>query len=228
MDISLNTALSPQLTLSTASIKATTEALDPATTKTFDTPAAVYHPSAEATALSQASAAGNNWVGKPDYADFPAMVARHQAAHNVLKASFDEFKSALAYAFPDLAEKKFGFTIDEDGNLKALNTTGELSGKDLEQLDTLLNASSALKRSAEAYRDASIDMVAAESPLSASLYSEYVLNKENFAKTIDLADLFIERKDKELSSEKVAGWFNSQLWRKGEYVPAQYGVVEQA
>lgn len=225
MDISLNTALNTQLTLSTASIKAKAQALDPATTKTFDTPAAVYHPSEEAMSLAQSIVSSPTFAGRPDYADFPAAAAKHEAAHNALKASFDEFKSALAYMFPDLAEKKFSFTIVEDGSLKALNTTGELNAKDLEQLDALLNASDALKSSAAVYRDASIEMVAADSPWGGSSLGEYVLNKENFARTIDLGALFIERKDKELSSEKVAGWFTSQLWSKGEYVPAVFETV---
>ncbi|HEX8591849.1 MAG TPA: hypothetical protein VF682_00985 [Pseudomonas sp.] len=183
------------------------------------TPAAIYHPSEAAAALSQTVSTQPmvvvNTYGRPQSADFPAMAKLHQGAHYGLKAAFEEFNSALAYAFPDLADKKFGFTIEADGKLKALNTAGELSTTDMDQLDKLLNASSSLKSAAGTYRDVSIDLVAADGTWGGSYLGDYQLDKDNFASTIDLAALFIPKTDKP-DPEAMAGWFSHQLWSKGE------------
>lgn len=178
-------------------------------------PAAIYHPSEEAQALGQTFEVIETWIGRPQSSDFALMAARQKNAGESLKASFETFQSALQTAFPDLASKKFGFTIEADGSLKALDNAGGLSASDSKRLNTLLNASSGLKAAASGFRDASIDVVEADSPWSGSYMGKYSLTKENFASTIDLAALFIP-KGEVPTQEHIGGFFINQLASKGE------------
>jgi hypothetical protein len=130
----------------------------------------------------------------------------------------------LAHAYPDLADKKFGFTIQADGSLKALNSSGQLSSSDMNRLNNLLNASSSLKSAASSYRDASIDLVAADSVWGGSYVGGYNLNKENFANTIDLGALFL-KKGSVPNAETLNGFFSSQLWSKGERMTRETETV---
>ncbi|MBD8573011.1 hypothetical protein IFR09_01570 [Pseudomonas syringae] len=228
MDVSLNALFNPSttvnLTRSTESIKTQTDLLDASTVKTLITPAAVYSPDSGSGVSGQPLKPA--WTGIPENTIFKAAAAQYKEAYNALEMSYADFKAGLASRFPELADKNFSFTIVEDGSLKAINTGGQLSGQEMEQLESLLNASDSLKTSALLYRDSAIAMVDADAPWGGNLMGEYVLNKENFAKTIDLGALFIERKDQELTSEKVAGWFTSQLWSKGQYEPFKSEVIE--
>lgn len=179
------------------------------------TPAAVYTPSEEAISLGLTMEAVQTYIGRPQAQDFVAIAKQHQSTHFSLKSAFTDFQSALAYAYPELANKKFGFTIEADGSLKALNTSNQLSESDMQQLNALLNASSDLKTAAENYRYASIEIVKADSAWGGSYMGKFNLNKENFADTIDLAALFIA-KGSVPTKESIAGHFSSQLWAKGE------------
>ncbi len=132
-----------------------------------------------------------------------------------MKTSYEAFKSTLASVYPDLASKKFGFTIEANGNLKATNSSGELSDADTQQLNTLLNASSGLKAAAATYRETAIDMVDADSPWSGSYLGRYNLTKENFASSLDLGALFIP-KTSTPSKDQIDGMFFNQLAYKGE------------
>jgi len=223
MDISLTagSTLASTLRLNQSSQTLTAQPISEAQKSAFSnaTPAAIYHPSEAAQEISQTTStqsivAVNNY-GRPPSADFPAIAKLHQGAFYGLKSAFEEFKSALESTFPDLAEKKFGFTIEADGKLKALNPAGELSLTDMDQLDKLLNASSTLIGAADTYRDVSIDLVAADGNWGGSYLGDYQLDENNFASTIDLAALFIP-KTTTLNPEAMAGWFSHQLWSKGE------------
>lgn len=223
MEISLTAgstlASTMRLTQASQTLTAKTITEDQKTAFNNTTPAAIYHPSEEAVALSQTVSTQPmvvvNTYGRPQSADFPTIAKVQERARDGLKTSFDEFKSALASAFPDLADKKFGFTIEADGKLKALNSAGELSASDMDQLDKLLNASGSLKSAASNYRDASIDLVAADGNWGGSYLGDYQLDKDNFASTIDLGALFIPQ-GKTPNPETMAGWFSHQLWNKGE------------
>ncbi|KFE49927.1 hypothetical protein [Pseudomonas syringae] len=223
MDISLTagSTLASTLRLNQSSQTLTAQPISEDQKSAFSnaTPAAIYHPSEAAQALTQTTSTQPmvvvNTYGRPPSADFPAMAKLHQGAFYGLKSAFEEFKSALESTFPDLAEKKFGFTIEADGKLKALNPAGELSATDMDQLDKLLNASGSLKSAAGTYRDASIDLVAADGNWGGSYLGDYQLDEDNFASTIDLAALFIP-KTNTLNPEAIAGWFSHQLWSKGE------------
>lgn len=219
MAISLNSALiqpsAAQLSQSSQLLTAKTLSEDLQKTAVNINPAAIYHPSDEAPATSPTVESIETWIGRSQSPDFPQVAERHKNAHQSLKFSFEEFQSALAHVYPDLADKKFGFTIEADGKLKALNTSGQLSSSDLNRLNNLLNASSSLKSAASSYRDASIDLVAADSVWGGSYVGGYNLNKGNFASTIDLGALFL-KKGSAPNAETLNGFFSSQLWAKGE------------
>lgn len=219
MAISLNSALiqpsAAQLSQSSQPLTAKTLTEDQQKTAVNINPAAIYHPSDEAPATSLPLESIETWIGRSQSPDFPQVAERHKNAHQSLKFSFEEFQSALTHAYPDLAEKKFGFTIQADGSLKALNSSGALSSSDMNRLNNLLNASSSLKSAASSYRDASIDLVAADSVWGGAYVGGYNLNKENFASTIDLGALFL-KKGSAPNAETLNGFFSSQLWSKGE------------
>ena len=178
-------------------------------------PAAIYHPINEAPAPSPETASIESMIARTQSPDYPQIAEGHKSAHQSLKLSFEEFQSALAHTDPDLAKKKFGFTIEADGSLKVLNSSSQLSASDMDRLNERLNASSELKSAASSYRDASIALVAADATWGGNFTGGYILNKENFANTIDLGALFL-KKGTTPNAETLNGFFSSQLWSKGE------------
>ncbi|WP_434573364.1 hypothetical protein [Pseudomonas sp. Z3-6] len=178
-------------------------------------PAAIYHPSDDAQIMVESPVVIETWVGRSQSPDFPRFAALAESAKNTLKTSFETFQSTLSATHPDLAGKKYGFTVEADGRLKVLNTAGQLSSADTQRLTDLLNESSDLKTAAVAFRDASIDMVDADSPWSGSYLGRYNLTKENFANTIDLAPMLKPRGS--VSPQEFSdGLFFNQLAYKGE------------
>ncbi|KWS33602.1 hypothetical protein [Pseudomonas syringae] len=210
----------PTITLPNSGITLTPKPLTDAQKEAFknaaaSTPAVVYHPSTEVPATTEPMEAVDTWIGRSQSPDFPQKAAQHGNSTEALKTSYEAFTSTLASVYPDLASKKFGFTIEANGNLKATNSSGELSDADTQQLNTLLNASSGLKAAAATYRERAIDMVDADSPWSGSYLGRYNLTKENFASSLDLGALFIP-KTSTPSKDKIDGMFFNQLAYKGE------------
>ncbi|CAM3397867.1 hypothetical protein BZK31_17935 [Pseudomonas floridensis] len=169
----------------------------------------------------------NTVIGPPQSSEFPRLAELHKGVTEALKNSFEDFKSALSYLYPDLADKKFGFTVAEDGSLKALNDSGELSATDMERLNTLLNASSDLKSAAVTYRDSAIDLVNADSAWTGSYLGQYNLTKENFAGTLDLAALFIPKASTP-SKEQFDGMFFNQMAYKAERATPEVLAAREA
>ena len=178
-------------------------------------PAAIYHPSEPAEPALPASQAIDTWVGRDQSQDFPRLASIAAGTQRVLQASFQAFAAGLSATQPDLAGAKYGFTVQADGRLKVLDTAGELSRSAIERLTTLLNQSSDLKAAATAFRNASIDMVDADSPWTGSYLGYYSLTQENFANTIDLAPL-LKPLDSESPQAFSDGLFINQLANKGE------------
>jgi hypothetical protein len=176
-------------------------------------PAAVYHPSGSASTTVEPPEVVDVWVGRTQSPDHPRLVEISTGALNTLKASFKAFESALSTTAPDLAGKKYGFTVEADGRLKVLDSASQLSSSDTQRLTDLLNRSLGLKTAAVAYRNASIDMVDADSVWSGLGF--YSLTNENFAKTIDLAPLLrdFDPSDFKGSRDRI---FINQLASKGE------------
>ncbi|QIB05864.1 hypothetical protein GZ982_14435 [Pseudomonas fluorescens] len=178
-------------------------------------PAAIYHSSEEAQIMVESPVVIETWIGRSQSPDFPRFAAITESAKNSLKSSFETFQTTLSATHPDLAGKKYGFTVEADGKLKVLNTAGQLSSSDTQRLTDLLNESTDLKAAAVAFRDASIDMVDADSPWSGSYLGRYNLTKENFANTIDLAPM-LKRPGSVPPQEFSDGLFFNQLAYKGE------------
>ena len=178
-------------------------------------PAAVYHPSQPIDTAPPASAAVDTWVGRDQSQDFPRLAQLAAGAQSVLSGAFQAFDATLSTTQPDLAGAKYGFTVQADGRLKVLDTAGELSRSAIERLTTLLNQNSSLKSAAVAFRDASIDMVDADSPWTGSYMGFYSLTNENFANTIDLAPL-LKPWGSMSPQESSDGLFINQLAYKGE------------
>jgi len=226
MDLSVSTTSTASLTVSEQKI--TLQPVTGAAAQTLQAaaagPAAVYYPSEAAQQLGLTMEAVNTWIGREQSADFPQKAAAHQVAHATLKSAFDDFKASLAATFPAIADKKFGFTVQADGSLKALNSGGQLSSADLAKLNTLLNGSAHLKDAAEGYRDAAIEVVNADSPWSGSYLGGYSLTQDNFAKTIDLGALFVP-KGPVPTKESIQGLFFNQLYTKGEKMTQQIETV---
>ena len=177
-------------------------------------PAAIYHPSEDTSTTSKPLEVVDVWVGRSESPEYPRFAEIFKGAHNTLKASFQAFQSTLSTTAPDLASKKYGFTVDADGSLKVLNTAGQLNSSDTQRLTDLLNKSLGLKTAAVAYRDAAIDMTDASSPWSGSIMGYYSLTQENFAATLELAALF-NRPGSLPPKEYSAGLFINQLANKG-------------
>lgn len=226
MDLSVSTTSAAALTVSEQKI--TLQPVTGAAAQTLQAasagPAAVYYPSEAAQQLGLSMEAVETWIGREQSADFPQKAAAHKVAHASLKTAFEDFKANLASTFPAIADKKFGFTVQADGSLKALNSGGQLSAADLAHLNTLLNGSADLKSAAAAYRDAAIEVVNADSPWSGSYLGGYSLTQDNFAKTIDLGALFVP-KGPVPTKESIQGLFFTQLYTKGEKMTQQMETV---
>jgi hypothetical protein len=178
-------------------------------------PAAIYHPSDETQIMVDSPVVIETWIGRSQSPDFPKFAATAESAKKTLTASFEAFQTTLSTTDPDLAGKKYGFTVEADGKLKVLNSAGQLSSSDIQRLTDLLNESTDLKTAAGAFRDASIDMVDADSPWSGSYLGRYNLTKENFANAIDLAPM-LKRIGSVTPQEFSDGLFFNQLASKGE------------
>jgi hypothetical protein len=219
MELSLNTAYIPpaHTSLTPSDQKLTTQPLTDAAKQALANanPAVIYHPSEEAQVLAEPLEVIETWIGRSQSPDFARYAEAASSAQGALKSSFEDFRSTLLLEHPDLASKKFGFTVEADGSLKALNSAGQLSASETARLTQLLNESSGLKVAASVFRDASIDLVDADSPWSGSYLGRYSLTKENFATSIDLAALFIPR-DISTIQEHSDGMFFNQLAYKGE------------
>lgn len=190
-----------------------------------NTPAAIYHPSEEAKALGAASQGGevievtSTWVGRAQSPDFAKISARLQGSLESLRGAFESFRASLAETFPSLAEKKFGFTVEANGDLKVLNSASDLSAADMKRLTLLLNDASALKAQAIDYRNVAIDLVDADAPTGGSSMGAMSLTEDNFAKTIDLGAIVWPKEDKTLK-ERYDSSFFIQLMSKGERATA--------
>lgn len=193
----------------------TAKPIDAATAQAFKnatTPATVYHPSTPPSTTSPLLVADIEYIGSTSQAaNYPQMAEQYDSAYLSLKNAFSQFKAGLDLLDPVLAQKDFGLTVDAEGKLILLNSSGSLNATDIERLNEMFKSSDALKGAASRYMNASIDLVKADAAWGGNFMGRFDLNKNNFASTIDIAALF--KTTSGVSS--MEGWFSSQLWAKG-------------
>lgn len=153
--------------------------------------------------------------------DYLRASAAFQSSNSALKFAFADFKGVLQKSHPDLAGKDFGFTLDQNGKLKVLDSSGSLSDEEITRLSALLNAAQSLKQASSQFREASITLVKLDSREAHNLGRSYILNKGNFASTIDLAAIARPWGDE----ESQLGTLASQLQSKGQSVPLIHEIV---
>ncbi|MEE3912936.1 hypothetical protein V2I80_07335 [Pseudomonas viridiflava] len=154
-------------------------------------------------------------IGPDQSPEFLLFAVENNRLRDQMQNSFEDFKSALSELYPDLADKKFSFTVAEDGSLKVLDTSSELDADDMDRLNALLNSSKGLKSIALRYRDSTINLVNADSAWSGRYLGQYNLTKENFADMLDLGAISMP-KTSTPSKEQVDGMFFNQMARKAE------------
>lgn len=124
---------------------------------------------------------------------------------------------------PDLANKSFGFSVNTEGRIVLLDTD-DLNAKQVDYLEQALNGSSTLVKQAIDVANAHIALAKAEWHTRG-----IVLNRENYAKTIDVgADLAYRRAAKALprgtgeiptAPLPVQDYWRQQLSDKGQRAP---------
>lgn len=200
-----------------------TEAMKEAAKKAHDAnpnqDGVIYHPSnpspTEPTAPGPVLEVIETWIGRTEPTkDFPAAQDRLLAAHNNLKSVYTQFLDDLKSIDPDLEEQDFGFTVDPQGNLKATSPSGSVSAEDLAKLTDYMNRSDNLKDAANEYAKSSFDFVKEDREYLGT--GGFVLNKDNFEKTIDLGQLFTYQKS---GNTKMSNYFFNQVYTKGERGP---------
>lgn len=179
----------------------------------------IYHPSnpspTQPTDPGAPLVAVETYIGRTEPTkDFPAAQERMLAAHNNLKTTYVQFLDDLKSIDPNLEEKDFGFTVDPAGQLKATSPSGSISAEDLARLSDYMNQSGALKDAANEYAKSSFDFVKEDREYLGT--GGFVLNKDNFEKTIDLGQLFTYQKSGNMN---MSNYFFNQVYTKGERAP---------
>lgn len=155
------------------------------------------------------------WVGSTSpSANFPAAQDRLIAANNNLKTSYVQFLDDLKNIDPNLEEQDFGFTLDPQGNLKATSLSGSISDDDLARLTDYMNRSDALKSAANEFAKSSFDYVKEDKEYQGT--GGFVLNMDNFEKTVDLGQMFTYQKS---GKSNMGNFFAQQVMSKGERAP---------
>ncbi|RON43183.1 hypothetical protein BK666_18975 [Pseudomonas frederiksbergensis] len=183
------------------------------------TPGVIYHPSnpspSQPTEPGTPLVAVITYIGRTEPTkDFPAAHDRLMAAHDNLKTTYMQFLDDLKNIDPALEEKDFGFTVDPQGQLKATSLSGSISTEDLSRLSDFMNQSGALKDAANEYAKSSFDFVKEDREYLGT--GGFVLNKDNFEKTIDLGQLFTYQKSGNMN---MSNYFFNQVYTKGERAP---------
>jgi hypothetical protein len=155
------------------------------------------------------------WVGSTSpSANFPAAQDRLIAANDNLKTTYVQFLDDLKNIDPNLEEQDFGFTVDPQGNLKATSLSGSISDKDLTRLTDYMNRSDALKGAANEFAKSSFDYVKEDKEYQGT--GGFVLNMNNFAKTVDLGQMYTYQKS---GKSNMGNFFAQQVMSKGERAP---------
>lgn len=143
-----------------------------------------------------------------------------QVASEALEQTYSSLMKGIQQDRPDLANKDFGFSIDTEGAI-VLRNTDSLNAEQIGYLEHALNNSSTLLKQAADVANAHVALSEAE-----WWHKSVTLNRENYAKTIDLgADLSYRRAAKALprgtdyipaTPINVQDYWRNQLSTNGE------------
>lgn len=150
---------------------------------------------------------------------------RLHTSTEALEQTYNSVMARIGQQRPDLANKPFGFSVNVQGEIVLQNTQG-LNAEQVDYLGQALNGEKALVKQAVDVANAHISLTEAE-----SWNKGITLNRENYAKTIDLgADLSYRREAKALprgtdyipsAPVRVENYWRQQLADKGERASAR-------
>lgn len=112
---------------------------------------------------------------------------------NFMLMRYDDIRNKLRDSHPELAEKKFGFTLDESANLTILDYNNILSNQERDFLRNLLNNHATLKGLAQ--RHAKVMMTLLDHDTD-TFGRRYNLTLDNFRHTIDYAKILEQGSEK--------------------------------
>lgn len=142
-----------------------------------------------------------------------------------MKPLYEDFKQQVASVFPDLADKEYGISVDEKGELIILNNKNSLNEPQQDILNGLLNrfnGSNALKQLANEHVEATVNWVELDRKPDATSYriGMFDVNKENYHEVIDLVPML--KDDKYSITNQVI----NQVFSKAELTNNRHQVDE--
>lgn len=119
---------------------------------------------------------------------------RHQHAISMIDLAFmhmhySDIRNKLHDTHPELAAKKFGFTLDENANLTILDYDNTLSNQERDLLGNLLNNHAHLKETVRCHAKVMMTLLDHDTDTFSNHYS---LTLDNFRQTIDYAKILEE------------------------------------
>ena len=122
-----------------------------------------------------------------------ATSSKLEAIENKMRPLYDNFKQQVTIAFPDLADKKYGITVDEEGELVIIK--GSLNESQQEILNEFINHfsnASEFKNLAREHVDTTVNLVELDrKPDQTSAWiGRFNVSKENYHQVIDLDAMF--------------------------------------
>lgn len=135
----------------------------------------------------------------PEYASIECNAESLKLAHLAIDASFElmdisrqyrEFYERVEDLRPDITSKGFGFTLDEDGKIKILDSGQQLSDADKSWLTEEINAFKDIRLHVNKHATLLMELVEIDTE---KFGREYKLNARNFQSTIDYRDILNEQ-----------------------------------
>ena len=116
-----------------------------------------------------------------------------ETLENKMKPLYDNFKQQVSIAFPDLADKRYGITVDEEGELAIIK--GSLNESQQGILNVFINSfsnASEFKKLANEHVEATVNLVEFDrKPDQTSAWiGRFNVSKENYHEVIDLDAMF--------------------------------------
>jgi transcriptional regulator of acetoin/glycerol metabolism len=108
------------------------------------------------------------------------------------QAHFDKFRRDLLELRPDLADKKFSYTLGDDAEIRILPADQTFATEELELLTASINKADGLKNLVHTHAK---DMMSLVDHDSETFGNKYTLNLTNFQTTIDYGRVLTGQKD---------------------------------